>query len=185
MATDCQSATDSVPQVGQPFNPWRGACGFYPPAIVSRIPSRDLRDGPKRLYERLVRFPGRDSLCHPTEPTLAAELGKKDRQIRSDRTALKRFGLIRWKVTGLGRGKSTRTYYEFLYHPIFVQAYDRQYDATPNEVPTGSPTVLRPAGLGHYDRQAPAAKFCTENSVRKKRASGYRTARCHGTGRRT
>jgi len=39
------------------FNPWRGACGFYPPDVVGR--QKTLTDGQKRLYERLVRFAGR------------------------------------------------------------------------------------------------------------------------------
>jgi hypothetical protein len=34
-------------QIGKPFNPSRGSCGFHVPDVLSR--RRELGDGPKRL----------------------------------------------------------------------------------------------------------------------------------------
>jgi hypothetical protein len=112
------------PEVGQPFNPWRGACGFYPPDIIGQArslqtragESGELTDGRKRLYERLVRFAGRDGRCFPSQAVLAAALAKSQRQIRRDIHALERFGLIAID-RGEGRGHSSR--YVFLWHSVF------------------------------------------------------------------
>jgi hypothetical protein len=41
--------------IGEPFNPWHKACGFYPPDVVAR--QRNLTDGQKRLYERALSPP--------------------------------------------------------------------------------------------------------------------------------
>src|SRR5579872_6469604 len=123
------------PRVGEPFNPFRGICGFYPPDTVGAQRARrrtiggkrtistnrkntDLTDGQKRLYERLVRFAGRDGRCFPSQERLAECLGKSERQIRYDLEALQRFGLIRSRKRD---GKRFNTY-EFLWHEIF----DRQ-----------------------------------------------------------
>jgi hypothetical protein len=58
---------------GDEFNPWRGACGFYPPDAVGR--QKTLTDGQKRAYERLVRYAGQNGDCFPQLQTLADELG--------------------------------------------------------------------------------------------------------------
>jgi helix-turn-helix protein len=108
---------------GDPFNPWSGGCGFFPQDVVgrqSRLTNasgnpKPITDGPKRLYERLVRFAGRDGKCFPGQEKLAAELGKSVRQVRRDLAELEAFGLIRhaWRD---GRRSNT---YEFLWHGIF------------------------------------------------------------------
>src|SRR3989442_35564 len=111
------------PISGDPFNPWHQSCGFYPQDVLSR--HRKLPDatgnlkvvtpGQKQLYERLVRFAGRDGRCFPSQDTLARELGRSDRQIRKDLARLESFKLLRhtWRD---GRRSNT---YEFLWHPIF------------------------------------------------------------------
>ena len=51
---------DSVRRIaGEPVNPWRKVCGFYPPDVVTR--QRNLTEGQKRLYERAVRWAGNPS----------------------------------------------------------------------------------------------------------------------------
>jgi hypothetical protein len=80
------------PAIGESFNPWRESCGFYPPDVIGR--ARWLTDGQKRLYERLVRFAGRDGHCFPSQLVLARELGKTDRQIRKDIRKLEDLKLI-------------------------------------------------------------------------------------------
>lgn len=46
------------PPICEPFNPCREICGFYPLDIVAR--NTGLTDGKKRLYERAVRWAGRN-----------------------------------------------------------------------------------------------------------------------------
>jgi hypothetical protein len=106
--------------VGQPFNPSRHIWGIYLPDIVARLPGFDqgrrlLTDGQKRLYERLVRFAGRNGACFPSHQLLGVELGKTDRQIRNDLKRLEAFGLIA-HTRGAGRKSNS---YQFLWHPIF------------------------------------------------------------------
>ncbi len=105
-------------QIGETFNPWRGACGFYPPDVVGRLPSRALTDGQKRLYERLVRYAGRDGRCFPAQETLARELGKTERQVRRDLERLEAYPLVK-SVARDGRRGNT---YLFLWHPIFEES---------------------------------------------------------------
>src|SRR6266700_4825198 len=76
-------------QIGQPFNPWRGACGFYTPDPVSRLGAvvvlgtrRKLSHGHKRLYTLLVRRWGREGPCYPGQENLAHELGSSERAVR-------------------------------------------------------------------------------------------------------
>lgn len=85
-------ASGSRADGGQSFNPWRGACGFYPPDVVAR--QRDLTDGQKRLYERAVRWSGRNGTFWRSFETIAEALGKSVRQVKSDMTALERAGLM-------------------------------------------------------------------------------------------
>ena len=75
-------------KTGEPFDPWHGSCGFHPPDIVSR--DRNLNDGPKRLYERLVRWAGHNRECWYSFDRMAVELGKCVRQVKSDMAALER-----------------------------------------------------------------------------------------------
>jgi len=100
------------PPIGTPFNPNREICGFYVPDIVGR--QRDLQDGPKRLYERAVRWAGKNGAFWWAFPTMAAELGKCERQVRSDMAALESYGLIAHR-----RRQRQSNHYVFLWHPIF------------------------------------------------------------------
>ncbi len=114
---------------GQRFNPYRKECGFYPPDVVGKqrkllgtddktgqTQQRDVTDGQKRLYERLVRRAGQQGKCWPSQIGLAEELGKSDRQIRFDLDALESLRLIdRDRKKGIHR----HTVYFFLWHAIF------------------------------------------------------------------
>src|SRR5215813_4817307 len=57
------------PALGQPFDPQHETCGFYPPDIVGR--QTDLTDGQKRLYERGVRWAGRNGMFWYSFETMA------------------------------------------------------------------------------------------------------------------
>jgi len=97
----------TMPIVGEPFNPWHEACGFWPEDVVDR--QRGLGDGPKRAYRRLKRFAGVKGSCFPSQETLAGELGKGERQVRRDLDALEAAGLI----ASLSRdGRRSNTYIE-------------------------------------------------------------------------
>lgn len=112
------SLPGSVPgrKVGERFNPWREACGFFPPDIIAR--QRDLGDGPKRLYERLVRWAGQNAACWYSYEKMADALGKCVRQVKSDLVALERYGLVQHQR----RGKRMANRYTFLWHPVFGDA---------------------------------------------------------------
>jgi hypothetical protein len=99
--------------IGEPFNPWRGTCGFYPPGIVGR--QRTLKDGPKRLYECLVRRAGHDGECFPAHVTIAEDLGKSVAQVKRDYRILVKNRLVRHRSRDRRRSNS----YEFLWHPWF------------------------------------------------------------------
>jgi len=138
-------SSSEKPARGQPFNPWRGSCGFYPPDIVGRDRSLGLTDGQKRLHERLVRYAGRDGHCWPSQATLAAELGKAERQVRYDLGKLRAAGLIGWHSRKAKNGRGN--VYQFPWHPIFerqaiagqVEALD---DSSGNPLPVTSGDTL-------------------------------------------
>ena len=131
------------PAIGAPFNPWRGACGFYPPDVVGRDRSLGLTDGQKRLYERLVRYAGRDGRCWPSQTTLAAELGKVERQVRYDLGKLRAVGLIEWHSRKAENGRGS--VYQFRGHPIF----ERQPIAGQAETSDDSNGKLLPVTTGN------------------------------------
>ncbi len=74
--TAAPSPEKVTPIIGQPFNPYRGVCGFYPPNAVRR--QRGIGDGQKFLYECLVRYAGKNGQCYPSILTLADDLGSLD-----------------------------------------------------------------------------------------------------------
>ena len=145
---------DSAPRppIGTPFNPNREICGFYGPDIVGR--QHDLQDGPKRLYERAVRWAGKNGAFWYSFPTMAAELGKCERQVRSDMAALEAYGLIAHR-----RRQRQSNRYVFLWHPVFERqdtanqdgGFDRQ-----DSVLDRQDTVKKPV----LDRQSTAGELC-------------------------
>ncbi|MFB3777154.1 MAG: helix-turn-helix domain-containing protein [Bryobacteraceae bacterium] len=122
------------PRPGEPFNPWRGACGFYPPDLVSR--QKTLTDGQKLLYARLVRYAGKDGSCFPSFRRLAEDLGKSERQVKRDMLALEQERLI----GHVRRGRRLANVYEFLWHAIFEGEVTSM---TPHSRSEGTPTALQ------------------------------------------
>lgn len=138
MATNRQSAIASVPRTGQPFNPWRRICGFYPPDVISKLKTitdskgeqRKLTNGLKRLYEWLVRRAGRDGVCVPSFESLASDLGRSLRQTKYDVPILESIGLIRHQRRGCRKGRRRLTnWYEFLWHPVFEEVTQTKVSA--------------------------------------------------------
>lgn len=173
-----QQGEKSRPKPGEPFNPWRGACGFYPPDVVGR--QKDLTSGQKRLYERLVRFAGRNGECYPSHDTLAEALGITDRQVRRILTALEKYPLIAHRLRD-GRRANT---YIFVWNPIFdrTSKSGQAQDAAQSE--RTSTSAQAPAGVsgkpglsGHFGSLSGHPR--PENSERKtntavSRADGVR-----------
>jgi len=115
-------ATRKQATIGEPFNPRYEACGFHPEEIVSR--RRDLTDGQKWLYERLVRWARsvdgvraneRAGEVWRSHKNIAAELGKSERQVRRDLKRLESLGLLKPRIRD-GRKSNT---YVFLFHVWF------------------------------------------------------------------
>lgn len=125
--TERNDVRHSTPKPGDPFNPWRRACGFYPPAFVSRlrhvvIPGSNHRlgNGHKNLYTLLVRRWGQEGPCFPGQESLAFDLGCSPRQVKVWIADLEAFGLIRYRRRGRGNGgRGLTNEYTFLWHPIF------------------------------------------------------------------
>jgi len=109
-------------RIGQPFNLWHKVCGFYPPDIVGR--QRDLTDWQKRLYERAVRWAGKNGVFWHGFQAMAEALGKSPRQVKDDMAALEAKGLISHV-----RRRRNSNVYSFLGHSMFeVQPTALQQD---------------------------------------------------------
>jgi hypothetical protein len=102
---------------GQTFNPAYKSCGFYPHEAVCR--QRDLTDGQKLLYTRLVQWAGKNGECWYGFQTMAEELGKSERQVRYDMEALESYGLVRHAKRHGANGRRLTNKYEFIWHQIF------------------------------------------------------------------
>ena len=113
--------------IGEPFNPWRDACGFYAPDELTRLGAlviiathRKLSHGHKLLYVLLVRRWGRRGPCFPGQAALARTLGVSERTVRMWIEDLEAFGLILRRSRGRAKGGCGQTdEYIFLWHPIF------------------------------------------------------------------
>jgi hypothetical protein len=105
------------PTIGQPFNPWHKACGFYPPDIVGRNTELKLTDGQKRLYERGVRWAGKKGVFWHDFPTIADALGESVRTAKRDIATLEDKRLIAHR-----RRRRRSNVYQFLWHEIFASA---------------------------------------------------------------
>ena len=147
------------PLIGKPFNPIREICGFYAPDIVGR--QTDLTDGQKRLYERGVRWCGKNGTFWYSFQRMALELGKSARQVKRDMAELEKRGLIQHER----RGKRQSNRYRFLYHPMFEhdgtstspRRAESEVTYLSGEVTSKSPCDVPPA----------AQESCKENYSRK------------------
>ena len=103
----------------------RGRPPIYLPTVVGalrEIGGRRLGNGPKRVYAYLVGRAGQNGCCWPSFDSIAAELGKCPRQIRSDVKVLEEVGLL---VHENRAGRKSNTY-GFVWHEVF----ERQWTAT-------------------------------------------------------
>src|SRR5689334_21321306 len=109
-------ATAKKYRVGRPFVPY----GVFPifsliPEPIERLPTKELSQGAKLAYGRLMRYSGKDGRCFPSEATLGVSLGVKEKQARNYISELAQKGFIAKRQRGL---KQTNQY-EFLWHKSF------------------------------------------------------------------
>ncbi|HXB71635.1 MAG TPA: hypothetical protein VNY05_25585 [Candidatus Acidoferrales bacterium] len=128
---------------GAPFNPARKVCGFWAPDAVAR--QLDLSDGPKRLYERLVRWAGQNAECWYGFEAMGEALGKSGRQVKRDVLVLEEYGLIRHDR----RGNRLSNTYEFLWHPMFDGVRREASDGTSMVKVTGHPWLSDGTQVSH------------------------------------
>ena len=106
--------------VGDVFNPYSLFNGAFIPEALCRLAS--VPPGAKICYGRLVRYGGEDGKCHPSVPTIAAEIGVSDRQCRTYLRQLEEQRFVR--RASRGKGHSNR--YEFLWHSVFQDEQPRK-----------------------------------------------------------
>jgi hypothetical protein len=131
---------ESVPRVGETFNPFRAFNGVFVPDPVLR--TRELRAGAKLAYGVLTRYAGRSGSCWPAQSSIAERMAVTPRQVRDYLDDLTRAGFIRHQKGG--RGRSNR--YHFLWHPSFEEA-----------VRTGAPVGLDRNNSSTVDRNSSSA----------------------------
>jgi hypothetical protein len=118
-----------VPQPGEPFNPWRGECGFSPPEVVGRLKELTTRDGSQRrltaaaklLYAQICRRHGRNGRCFPGQETLAKDLAMPVRTVGFNLQVLVDCQLIEVIRRGAGEGRHGRTNE---YRVLWISAFD-------------------------------------------------------------
>jgi hypothetical protein len=160
-------------KAGDRFDPYRGACQFYPPDVVGRQrklldasgKDRDVTDGQKRLYERLVRYAGRNGKCWHSQAGMAEDLGKSERQVRYDLDALDSFRLIDRERK---RGSHRLTIYFFLWHSIFERQWVAVQSGTESEGESDGQKVRTAMGgnlngnAASFERQPTAVELSKE-----------------------
>lgn len=87
----------------QPFKKW--VCINVPIWLLNR---KEISDGAKLLYGRLLMYVGKNEFCFPSQHRLAEDLNKSKRQINRYIHELKRCKLI--EVKQQGKNKSSRYY---------------------------------------------------------------------------
>jgi len=81
--------------------------------------SKELPPAAKLVYGRLRRYAGRNGLCYPAVPTLAAEVALGKRQVQKILRELEAKGFLRCVKRFNTDGDQTSNSYEFLWHRIF------------------------------------------------------------------
>jgi hypothetical protein len=149
------------------FNPHRDLCGFFAPDIVAR--RRDISDGVKRLYERAVRWAGRNGRFWYAFETIAHELGKSPRQVKRDMDELEKLRLIEH----VRRGRCQSNMYYFLYHSMFASEVTPMSHHPESEVPDTTSEVTSTA---LHEVTSMSLESCKKNCVKEYSSSENESA---------
>ena len=125
-------------EIGERFNPYQMFHGCYVPEWIAQ--RRELSQGSKLLYGRLIRFAGKNGKCNPRSDILSNELGVSRRQVVDYLKELKEHHLIEAERKGRGRSNN----YFFLFHKWIVESNDvkntshqKDYDVKNTSHPDG------------------------------------------------
>jgi hypothetical protein len=154
--------------IGEPFNPCHKVCGFYPPDVVGR--QRDLTDGQKRLYERSVRWAGKNGNFWRSFPNIAQELGKSVRQVKDDMATLEEKRLIEHT-----RRRRQSNVYHFLWHRIF-QERSPAHQGVSLKVQDSTLEVQDSVNNGPLKVQPTALESCPSSNFVKEKSSSEEPA---------
>jgi hypothetical protein len=113
-SSDGKSQPSHAPQVGQVFVPRQvlNSGVFVPDSLLA---CRAISDGAKLLWARLARYAGARGQCFPLLSTVAADLGRSERQIQRYLAEL----IHEHFVVAQQRGFNKSNAYQFLWHPVF------------------------------------------------------------------
>ncbi len=147
------------------INPYKLFVGsFIPNWLLKRS---EVSQGAKLCYARLAQYAGQDGECFPSQPTLAAEIGAGERQVRRYISELEEQGLIETIHAGLNKPNR----YRFLWH-LWMEMKDEKEvkkepsgksekrKDQPDRTHTSVPERTEPS---HQERSPASAK---ENQIR-------------------
>ena len=114
LAASANRAKSQARQVGQVFIPRQvlNSGIFVPDSLLA---CRAISDGAKLLWARLARYAGARGQCFPLLSTVAADLGRSERQIQRYLAEL----IHEQFVIAQQRGFNKSNAYQFLWHPVF------------------------------------------------------------------
>ena len=118
------------------INPYKLFVGSFIPNWLLKMTT--VSQGAKLCYARLCQYAGQDGKCYPLIPTLAQEIGVKERQAKRYLVELREQKLIHAIRRGLGLNND----YYFLRHPaMFSDVPTEVSDVTSPEVSDVTPTL--------------------------------------------
>jgi hypothetical protein len=108
-----------MPQVGQPFNPFKLFVGSFIPNTLLQYPN--LSPSAKLIWARLAQYAGQDGRAYPKMATIANQVGLSEVYVQKRLKELVDNGfLVRQKATGQQRLQHFPDTYSFLFHACFA-----------------------------------------------------------------
>ena len=108
-----------MPQVGQPFNPFKIFVGSFIPNALLRYP--DLSPSAKLVWARLAQYAGQDGMAYPKMATIADQVGLSEVYVQKRLKELVDKGfLVRHKAVGKQRLLHFPDTYTFIFHACFA-----------------------------------------------------------------
>lgn len=108
-----------MPQVGQPFNPFKLFVGSFIPNALLRYP--DLSPSAKLVWARLAQYAGQDGMAYPKMATIADQVGLSEVYVQKRLKELVDKGfLVRHKAVGKQRLLHFPDTYTFIFHACFA-----------------------------------------------------------------